>query len=244
MRVYNSSEARKRLADVLNIARTEEVVIKRRDGESLSIFLRSISIDNLYIQKNMIRIKVDSHRGYLNTNILMTMAMTADQQLATNSAMPFSKHTYADDPEQLTADDVIGEAIAKMINGARGAQEYGVLKQLIAQKAPFKKHRPMMKQMLIGLVSGVVSIVNPEQNIIRVTQKIDYGRTDGANEKAVYYVPEGTTQKELLKTTAVVSFRDSKHHGRVIDGINGVKSNPEELSQNKMYKYHPKYIVS
>jgi len=36
MKVYTYSEARQRLADVLNIARTEEVVIKRRGGETFS----------------------------------------------------------------------------------------------------------------------------------------------------------------------------------------------------------------
>jgi hypothetical protein len=40
MKVYNYSEARRRLADVLNIARTEEVIIKRRDGESFSVVLK------------------------------------------------------------------------------------------------------------------------------------------------------------------------------------------------------------
>ncbi|MDA8141684.1 MAG: type II toxin-antitoxin system prevent-host-death family antitoxin [Desulfobacteraceae bacterium] len=40
MKVYTFSEARQRLADVLNIARTEEVVIKRRGGESFSIIFR------------------------------------------------------------------------------------------------------------------------------------------------------------------------------------------------------------
>jgi prevent-host-death family protein len=40
MKVYTYSEARQRLADVLNIARNEEVVIKRRGGESFSIVLR------------------------------------------------------------------------------------------------------------------------------------------------------------------------------------------------------------
>jgi hypothetical protein len=37
MKVYTYSEARQRLADVLNIARSEEVVIKRRGGETFSI---------------------------------------------------------------------------------------------------------------------------------------------------------------------------------------------------------------
>lgn len=40
MKVYTYSEARQRLADVLNIARTEEVVIKRRGGETFSIIFR------------------------------------------------------------------------------------------------------------------------------------------------------------------------------------------------------------
>jgi prevent-host-death family protein len=40
MKVYTYSEARQRLADVLNIARSEEVVIKRRGGETFSIILK------------------------------------------------------------------------------------------------------------------------------------------------------------------------------------------------------------
>ncbi|MCF8146270.1 MAG: type II toxin-antitoxin system Phd/YefM family antitoxin [Deltaproteobacteria bacterium] len=40
MKVYTYSEARQRLAEVLNIARNEEVVIKRRGGETFSIVYR------------------------------------------------------------------------------------------------------------------------------------------------------------------------------------------------------------
>jgi len=40
MKVYTYSEARQRLADVLNIAKTEEVVIKRRGGETFSVIFR------------------------------------------------------------------------------------------------------------------------------------------------------------------------------------------------------------
>lgn len=40
MKVYTYSEARQRLSEVLNLARTEEVVIKRRGGETFSIFYR------------------------------------------------------------------------------------------------------------------------------------------------------------------------------------------------------------
>ena len=40
MKVYTYSEARQRLAEVLNIARKEEVVIKRRGGETFSIVFR------------------------------------------------------------------------------------------------------------------------------------------------------------------------------------------------------------
>ena len=40
MKVYTYSEARQRLSDVLNTARTEEVVIKRRGGETFSIIFR------------------------------------------------------------------------------------------------------------------------------------------------------------------------------------------------------------
>ena len=40
MKVYTYSEARQRLSEVLNIARTEEVIIKRRGGESFSIIYK------------------------------------------------------------------------------------------------------------------------------------------------------------------------------------------------------------
>ena len=40
MKVYTYSEARQRLSDVLNMARTEEVIIKRRGGETFSIIFR------------------------------------------------------------------------------------------------------------------------------------------------------------------------------------------------------------
>ncbi|MBA4369611.1 MAG: prevent-host-death protein [Desulfobacterium sp.] len=40
MKVYTYSEARQRLAEVLNIARSEEVVIKRRGGETFSIIFK------------------------------------------------------------------------------------------------------------------------------------------------------------------------------------------------------------
>ncbi len=40
MKVFSYSEASRQLADVLDIARNEEVVIKRRGGETFSIFFR------------------------------------------------------------------------------------------------------------------------------------------------------------------------------------------------------------
>jgi len=40
MKVYTYSEARQRLAEILNIARKEEVIIKRRGGEAFSITYR------------------------------------------------------------------------------------------------------------------------------------------------------------------------------------------------------------
>lgn len=40
MKVYTYSEARQRLSDVLNTARSEEVVIKRRGGETFSIIFK------------------------------------------------------------------------------------------------------------------------------------------------------------------------------------------------------------
>ncbi|MBI5895937.1 MAG: type II toxin-antitoxin system prevent-host-death family antitoxin [Desulfobacterales bacterium] len=43
MKVYTYSEARQRFADLLNIARTEEVIIKRRGGETFSVTLKKSS---------------------------------------------------------------------------------------------------------------------------------------------------------------------------------------------------------
>ncbi len=40
MKVYTYSEARQRFADVLNIARSEEVIIRRRGGETFSIIFK------------------------------------------------------------------------------------------------------------------------------------------------------------------------------------------------------------
>lgn len=40
MKVYTYSEARKRFAEVLNIAREEKVIIKRRGGETFTIVFK------------------------------------------------------------------------------------------------------------------------------------------------------------------------------------------------------------
>ena len=40
MKVYTYSEARQRFTEVLNIAREEEVIIKRRDGETFTIVFK------------------------------------------------------------------------------------------------------------------------------------------------------------------------------------------------------------
>jgi prevent-host-death family protein len=40
MKVYTYSEARQRFAEVLNIARKEEVIIKRRGGETFAIVFK------------------------------------------------------------------------------------------------------------------------------------------------------------------------------------------------------------
>jgi len=42
MKVYTYSEARKKLAEVLNIAKNEEVLIKRRSGDTFSIKYKKI----------------------------------------------------------------------------------------------------------------------------------------------------------------------------------------------------------
>ena len=41
MKVYTYSEARQRLSEVLDIARDEEVIIKRRGGESFSVVFKT-----------------------------------------------------------------------------------------------------------------------------------------------------------------------------------------------------------
>lgn len=43
MKVYTYSQARQRLAEVLNLARTEEVIIKRKGGETFTILYRKSS---------------------------------------------------------------------------------------------------------------------------------------------------------------------------------------------------------
>lgn len=43
MKAYQYSEARKRLSEVLDIAKKEEVLIKRRGGETFSLVFRKTS---------------------------------------------------------------------------------------------------------------------------------------------------------------------------------------------------------
>lgn len=43
MKVYTYSQARQRFAEVLNLARTEEVIIKRKGGETFAILYRKSS---------------------------------------------------------------------------------------------------------------------------------------------------------------------------------------------------------
>ena len=43
MRVYSFSEARQKLAEVLDLARSEDVIIERRNGESFVLSLRKPS---------------------------------------------------------------------------------------------------------------------------------------------------------------------------------------------------------
>ena len=44
MKAYTYSEARKYLSKVLDVAKTEEVLIKRRSGETFSLVLKKTSI--------------------------------------------------------------------------------------------------------------------------------------------------------------------------------------------------------
>jgi prevent-host-death family protein len=43
MKTYTYSQARQRFAEILNIARNEEVIIKRRGGEAFSIIFKKIA---------------------------------------------------------------------------------------------------------------------------------------------------------------------------------------------------------
>ena len=43
MKAYNYSDARKHLSEVLDIAKNEEVLIKRRSGETFSLVLKKAS---------------------------------------------------------------------------------------------------------------------------------------------------------------------------------------------------------
>lgn len=43
MKVYTYSEARRRFAEILNIARDEDVIIQRRGGEAFTITLKKTS---------------------------------------------------------------------------------------------------------------------------------------------------------------------------------------------------------
>ena len=43
MKVYTYSEARQRFTEVLNIAREEDVIIKRRDGEIFKIVFKKMT---------------------------------------------------------------------------------------------------------------------------------------------------------------------------------------------------------
>jgi len=43
MKVYTYSEARQRLSEVLDLAKSEEVVIKRRGGETFSVVFKTSS---------------------------------------------------------------------------------------------------------------------------------------------------------------------------------------------------------
>ncbi|MBT8125348.1 MAG: type II toxin-antitoxin system Phd/YefM family antitoxin [Gammaproteobacteria bacterium] len=43
MKIYTYSEARQNLSSLLNCAENEEVVIKRRDGKTFTVFAKPIS---------------------------------------------------------------------------------------------------------------------------------------------------------------------------------------------------------
>jgi hypothetical protein len=77
MKVYTYSEARQRLADVLNIARSEEVVIKRRGGETFSVIFRKCKkspfdvpgIQTKATTKDILSAVRDSRERYAELNI-------------------------------------------------------------------------------------------------------------------------------------------------------------------------------
>lgn len=75
--MYTYSEARQRLADVLNIARSEEVVIKRRGGETFSVIFRKCKkspfdvpgIQTKATTKDILSAVRDSRERYAELNI-------------------------------------------------------------------------------------------------------------------------------------------------------------------------------
>ena len=73
MKVYTYSEARRRLADVLNIARNEEVIIKRRGGETFSV---------IYRRSNKSPFDVPGIRTKATTNDILTAVRESRERFA------------------------------------------------------------------------------------------------------------------------------------------------------------------
>lgn len=167
------------------------------------------------------------HRAYLNLNILIAMAITGDDHLTDHWTMPFYRAMYEDDPRQLTADEAIGQAIAETVAGQDGIRSYRAVRSSMGSAPPLADRTPLVKQMLLGLLGGIAATVNAREGFIRVTQTLDYGPASKATEERTFFVPARTTQQALLEATASLISRRCPDHGRIIEGINGVRADKD-----------------
>ena len=77
MKVYTYSEARQRFAEVLNIARKEEVIIKRRGDETFSVVLR---------KKSKSPFDITGIKTKATTNDILTAIKDSRQRMAEHDA--------------------------------------------------------------------------------------------------------------------------------------------------------------
>ena len=71
--------------------------------------------------------------------------------------------------------------------------------------------QPMLRQAGLGYIAGILSIINPRLDIIRVHQSIDYGPVDRKTDNTVVYIPEKISQQKLLELTAKIHFNNHQN---------------------------------